>query len=195
MKSSRSPSQPLFYLAYGSNLHPLRLQQRLSQCELIARIEIPSHRLYFHKRGEDNSGKCDLIFSTPQDRCFGALYQIATTDAGTLDRFESGYHRRGLTVEIAAERYQGFTYQADKPMIAPDLQPFGWYLALITSGAEFLGFSAQYLQQLERTSSRSDPHPTKAEQHRQLVRQLQLHNRRYPAPTIREGQGIDWDTV
>jgi gamma-glutamylcyclotransferase len=51
---------PLYYLAYGSNLHPLRLMQRVSSAKVEDVIELPGRQGNFHKRSPDGSGKCNL---------------------------------------------------------------------------------------------------------------------------------------
>lgn len=45
-------------LAYGSNLHPLRLRKRVSTANLIGIVEMQGYQLAFHKRSTDESGKC-----------------------------------------------------------------------------------------------------------------------------------------
>ena len=85
----------LFYLAYGSNLHPLRLADRIASVALIGSLRLEGYRLLFHKKGQDGSGKCDLRFTgSATDSAYGALYTISSTQKAILDRFEgrgSGY--------------------------------------------------------------------------------------------------------
>jgi hypothetical protein len=55
-------NQPrLHYLAYGSNLHPIRLRQRVNSARLIATLSLPGYRVLFNKRGQDLSAKCNLV--------------------------------------------------------------------------------------------------------------------------------------
>jgi len=51
----------LYYFAYGSNLHPLRLQARLSSAQLIGTTILPGYALKFHKLGHCLSGKCNIV--------------------------------------------------------------------------------------------------------------------------------------
>ena len=42
-----------YYLAYGSNLHPFRLSQRIAVKRLVATVSLNGFRLYFHKCGKN----------------------------------------------------------------------------------------------------------------------------------------------
>ena len=52
-------SATLLYFAYGSNLHPERLRERVPSAESLGVARLEAHVLRFHKRGRDGSGKCD----------------------------------------------------------------------------------------------------------------------------------------
>lgn len=79
----------LHYLAYGSNLHPLRLMERVPSARLIGVTEITGYQLRFHKRGKDGSAKCDLCWSDDRkSSVFGAIYRIASNEKPILDRAE-----------------------------------------------------------------------------------------------------------
>ncbi|MFM9835765.1 MAG: gamma-glutamylcyclotransferase family protein [Methylophilaceae bacterium] len=76
----------VFYLAYGSNLHPVRLKERVSSAKLIGVIELYGYELAFHKLSTDESGKC-LLNKTGADSSmvFAALYEFDDKDKGALD--------------------------------------------------------------------------------------------------------------
>ena len=40
----------IHYFAYGSNLHPLRLTDRVHCADLVGSVELASHQLAFHKQ-------------------------------------------------------------------------------------------------------------------------------------------------
>ncbi|MEH6471615.1 MAG: hypothetical protein V7752_10205 [Halopseudomonas sp.] len=178
------------YLAYGSNLHPYRLQQRIASSKLIARIEIPNHRICFHKRGQDGSGKCDLVNGEYNDRCFGALYQMARSDIGELDLIEAGYQRNNIQLELAGKQCSGFTYQALPELIDDRLQPFDWYHELISLGADHLQINANHRDSLQQCTPLSDPESKRAEQQRRLLQQLRSYNRNHSPVTLNSGRVI-----
>jgi gamma-glutamylcyclotransferase len=65
------------YLAYGSNLHPLRLTLRVPSARVIGVVEMPGYMLEFHKRSIDGSGKC-LIYTEQGEhhKMYGVLYEF-----------------------------------------------------------------------------------------------------------------------
>ena len=208
----------VYYLAYGSNLHPLRLQARLN-CELIARISIPNRQLVFSKRGQDGSGKCTLIPSPcpPQDHSarqqpavqhsalqlsalqhpvlqqsnisYGALYRIDTEAITLLDQIEGGYSRHPVALQVEGRTLEGFTYLARPSQTELGLLPFDWYLRLVICGARHLGFESAYLQRLRCQNSFPDPHP-QASDHYQLAAQLEQEN--LGVSTLPDGQLSAW---
>lgn len=86
-----------FYLAYGSNLHPLRLVRRVPSARLVGTVPLPGYRLAFHKRGMDGSAKCDLELADESGSlAYGAVYSVAAQDIHGLDRLEdlgAGYFK------------------------------------------------------------------------------------------------------
>jgi hypothetical protein len=135
------------YLAYGSNLHPMRLQQRVSSATLRARLRLGGYRLEFNKRGKDGSGKCNIRFTGRlADAVFGAVYTLDPREIHVLDRFEgAGYERQQLAVEVRGGRSPVFAYVAPDHHCDDGLLPFDWYRQLVFWGARFHGFPAAYL--------------------------------------------------
>ncbi|MCR9231476.1 MAG: gamma-glutamylcyclotransferase [bacterium] len=144
----------LNYFAYGSNLHPARLEARIGRCQFQGIALLEQADLRFHKVGVDASGKCDItIDDTSAGGVWGAVYQITTEQKTELDRFESlgqGYEIREVDV-LTHEQHliRVFTYQAMTGFIDPTLQPFDWYHDLVLRGARFHGFPAEYLTRLQ----------------------------------------------
>jgi hypothetical protein len=54
----------LYYFSYGSNLHPVRLTERIFSATLIGTVKLKKYRLEFHKKRKDKSGKCNLMKSS-----------------------------------------------------------------------------------------------------------------------------------
>ncbi len=78
------------YLAYGSNLHPLRFAKRVPSAQIIGRIELAGYQIAFHKKGKDGSGKC--LFYKTGDKAhimYGALYSFDSREKKELDRLLS----------------------------------------------------------------------------------------------------------
>lgn len=49
------------YAAYGSNLHPVRLQERVKSASVRGTAVLEDWKLAFSKRSKDGSGKATLV--------------------------------------------------------------------------------------------------------------------------------------
>lgn len=138
----------MLYAAYGSNLHPFRLQQRTPSARLVGTGAIAHYALRFHKRGyRDFSGKCNLI-SHPNSTAYVAIYDIPTSEMDLLDLAEgagAGYDRTTLNVAGFGDC---IIYLAAAPHIDEKLRPFSWYKALVLAGCERLAFPKSYADKI-----------------------------------------------
>jgi gamma-glutamylcyclotransferase len=139
----------LHYLAYGSNLHPRRLQQRVPSAQLLDTIALPGWQLNFHKRGQDMSAKCNIIQTgKTADVVYGAIYEMLVSERHVLDKVEglnNGYCLAHLDI---AGQGTAFFYVAEKEYIDNDLLPFGWYKEFVIAGCQFHAFPDAYLAQI-----------------------------------------------
>jgi len=151
--SLRSPVQ---YLAYGSNLHPVRLQRRVPSAVLLGVARLEGWELTFHKRGQDGSGKCTIHRVTSSETSVhAAIFQLDPTEKPALDRVEgAGYDVETLTVPHFGEV---FTYRAAPGHLDPALRPFSWYHQLVLAGCSFHKFPEPYRRALHAVSVREDP--------------------------------------
>ena len=164
----------LHYLAFGSNLHPLRLGERVPSARLLGRVELTGYRLAFHKRGADGSGKGDLV-PTGDDRdiAVGALFEMAGSDKPNLDAAEgAGYRDDTMPVRLDGRDYEAFVYIGEAPYIDPGLRPFRWYRDLVWHGARFNGAPADYLDAIAAAEAVADPDPERRARNRALVERI-----------------------
>ena len=113
----------LYYLAYGSNLHPVRLSERVPSARLIGPAVLPRFRLKFHMRGADDSGKGNL-FADPAAHAYGAVYAIEAHHKSLLDRYEGpGYRCGRLNAEVGGRAYDCFVYLAAPGYVDDSLRP------------------------------------------------------------------------
>lgn len=163
----------LRYAAYGSNLHPLRLGERLPGARLIGSACVPDVGLAFDKRSRiDGSGKCR--YTERGDGLWVAVYALNDAHRSKLDAIEgvgAGYDYAELDVP-------GFgpclTYRAQADWLDATLAPFHWYRDIVALGAEFLGFPATYVQSIEAVRSIPDPDPGRAERQQALIERLRI---------------------
>ena len=145
----------VLYFAYGSNLFPPRMAERVPRSEARGRARLYGYRLVCNKRGADGSAKANLL-TDPEGTVWGALYALPEEDWPALDRFEGGYVR--ITVPITAEGGEerlATTYQSDR--LLEDTRPFAWYRQLIVDGARAQGFPPEVIAGVEAWPVRPDP--------------------------------------
>ncbi|WP_376696286.1 gamma-glutamylcyclotransferase family protein [Wenzhouxiangella sp. EGI_FJ10305] len=154
------------YLAYGSNLHPRRLEARVGPADILGTVALPGWQLRFDKRGGDGSAKANLRpCPGGAQTVHAALFALYPEQVGRLDVFEGcgrGYETFLMNVEHAGQELDVFTYLAPSQWRSDAVLPFDWYVDLIAAGARFHGFDESYIQQIARHSSRKDPDVNRA---------------------------------
>ena len=164
----------LYYLAYGSNLHPLRLSERVPSARLIGTAKVMGYALAFHKKGRDGSAKCSFV-PKAETALFGAVYTIAHEEKAILDRVEglgNGYAEKEITVRSNGDIYPCFTYQAQQHFIDGSLLPYHWYKQLVLLGANHLNFPENYRFFIASRRSVADPDGRRKEQNEILIKRI-----------------------
>ncbi len=151
-----APTNVLVF-AYGSNLCRERLIARVGPIETVAVARLDTHRLCFHKRGRDGSGKADAFFTGDRaDRIWGVVYDMTESAKRELDRIEGvgcGYvDAQADLTSAGGERLRAWLYLAQPAWIDASLAPAPWYRALIVTGAREHGLPAGYVAELETRS-------------------------------------------
>lgn len=161
----------LIYLAYGSNLHPVRLRERVPSCELLGPVPLAGYRLVFHKTGMDGSGKCDLSETgSPGDLAWGVLYRIDDRDKPALDAAEGpGYACCRLPVMFEGKRIEAMTYLARSERQDPAMVPYNWYRELVLLGARLHDFPDDYIAYIQQVPVSDDVDPQRDRRHRELI--------------------------
>jgi len=166
----------LYYLAYGSNLHPLRLQERISSARLVGTVSLPGYRLAFHKRSDvDASGKASLVEAETEQVAHGAVYEIAEKQKQLLDRFEGlgvGYHERTIPLSINGGDYLCFYYMANSSHLDDSLSPLDWYKGLVITGARYHCFPLPYIRELEKVDTIRDDDRKRSRKYHVLLDQM-----------------------
>lgn len=178
-------SRQLHYLAYGSNLHPLRLRERVPSAALLGLVRVPGRTLRFHKRGQDQSAKCDLVPTAKGVPAFAALYTLAARDKPRLDAAEGagrGYDEAILEVTLSGAAFGPFVYLAAPTHVEPTLRPFHWYKRLVIAGARHHRLPPEYLSLLEAVPSVPDPDADRARRHEGLLARMTAGHATMPKP-------------
>jgi hypothetical protein len=164
----------LHYVAYGSNLHPLRINQRVPSAKVIDVIELPRRQVNFHKRSIDGSGKCNLS-EDPSVSSYGVLYEFKAGERAALNRLEGfgrGYREAILTLSVQDTLYSPYTYVAESSYINTTLRPYDWYKAFVVQGARHHKFPETYIARLESVDCIVDADPTRRSENLSLLDQM-----------------------
>jgi hypothetical protein len=161
------------YAAYGSNLHPFRLRERIASAAFITRGFLPGWQLRFHKRSKDGSGKCNIV--PGHGGVHVAVFDISVGDKLTLDKIEgvgSGY--LPLDLEVAGIGTCA-TYVAADTHIDNALLPYDWYRELVRLGAERQGFPHEYVNVISTTPCCADPDEGRRARNRLTIETIAKH--------------------
>lgn len=157
------------YIAYGSNLHPIRLRKRTPSATLLGTASVTGMSLQFHKRGNtDFSAKCNIV-SQPDSCVYVAVFDLPTAEIPTLDKAEGvgfGYERRSITIDNYGDC---FTYIAAPTHIDASLKPYTWYKELVLLGCKAHGFPLAYIDYVQSIPAVHDPDPIRHTCQMQLV--------------------------
>ena len=165
----------ILYFAYGSNLHPQRLTNRVSTAVFRGTGFVHGRRLAFHKKGKDNSGKCNAAGADYSERVFGALFVLESSQWPTLCRIEGvgfGYEEFTVSVETDVGQVSALAFIAQREYVDPTLAPFDWYHAFVSEGARFHGFPDDYTEKIDAVHSVIDVDSNRAANNWSLVEEI-----------------------
>ena len=168
----------MHYLAFGSNLHPLRLTERTPHARLIGTTRLDGYRLCFHKHSVDGSAKCNLTYTgSPVEAAFGAIYYLPESEVRILDEIEGvgrGYDKRQLSVIVNDESDFVFTYFASQTHLVYDLPPYDWYKGFVLSGARYHRFPGDYIRRIDTVAAMQDNNYDRRARNEKLLSRLQV---------------------
>lgn len=158
----------MLYLAYGSNLHPLRLVARTPSARLLGTRSLPGWSLELWKPGQDGSAKATLV-PDRTGQVHAAIYDVEDSERIILDRCEG--LGRGYELETLAVEGYGtcFTYVSPRHVWQRRSLPFTWYRDLIVAGCEFHGFPEAYVEAVRSIPAELDGNLHRHREHMRLV--------------------------
>jgi gamma-glutamylcyclotransferase len=141
------------YLAFGSNMHRRRLEQRVGALVDHGWVVLPEHRHGFTKLGSDGTGKGNI---EPRGGCevHGVLYELSDRQLDVLAGYEGGYERVELQLSVRGERVLAVTFRA--AMWIPDLVPTNAYLDHYLRGMREHGLPESYVREVLAAARLSD---------------------------------------
>jgi len=132
------------YFAYGSNMDPARMRDRIGRIPEAQGAELPGYVLRFNKRAQKHPtiGFANVA-PDPEGVVYGILYDIAEDDLSAIDHYEGAtrghYARESVEVFLAdGSEIEAVAYIACPEWIEDGLLPTGDYLNHLLAGAEYL---------------------------------------------------------
>ncbi|MFM0350863.1 gamma-glutamylcyclotransferase family protein [Paraburkholderia sp. RL17-347-BIC-D] len=166
------------YVAYGSNLHPLRLIERVPSARELGVVELLGCQLTFHKRSNDGSGKCHLHLHSEQKehhKVYGVLYEFDSDEKQRLDELEGrgqGYSEHHNQFVLREETYMAYLYSTQSSHVDTSVAPYHWYKKMVLVGARFHALPAEYIDYIESIPSKDDPDPNRVKNREMLIQRM-----------------------
>ena len=169
VRKQNNNMKTVHYLAYGSNLHPRRLQRRVPSARVIGTVGLMGRQLKFHKRGQDASAKCNILQTgKTSDVVYAAIYEMYASERKILDQAEGLNRGYSLAqIEIVGQG-TAFFYVAEEQYIDNNILPFNWYKELVIAGSRFHAFPETYLAQINNINVMPD-HDEARQQHHMAI--------------------------
>ena len=159
------------YAAYGSNLHPLRLQKRVPSASLIGTCVLSGYDLKFHKIStKDGSGKCSV--AAGQQGVYLAIFEIDDAERSDLDRVEGLHYGYNQISFDTTEFGRCDSYIADSGSINDSLQPYDWYKEMVLIGCRANRFPVDYIERIEQVAAVADQNAKRAAENWGIVDEL-----------------------
>ncbi|HYC00212.1 MAG TPA: gamma-glutamylcyclotransferase family protein [Candidatus Limnocylindrales bacterium] len=184
-------SARILIFAYGSNLCAERLTARTPSARAVGIGRLRGHRLCWHKKGRDGSGKCNaLATGNAADVVWGVVYELDAAEKILLDGCEGlgrDYFEKTVTVEGNGHSWQAVVYCANQEMLDEAARPYGWYKTFVTTGARRHGLPEAYCMALEAVEACDDP--LVARHRRELAVLAEVPHGAGEAAPVRDGEG------
>jgi gamma-glutamylcyclotransferase (GGCT)/AIG2-like uncharacterized protein YtfP len=161
------------YFAYGSNLYWPRMTQRVPSARFVAVGKLLGYVLKFHKRGADDSAKCN-VYATglSSDEVYGAVFSINAQERPLLDAAEGlghGYNHTLIEIVTDISVLTAFTYTADPRFVDDSLTSLTWYKKYVVAGAKHYALPASYIRMLEDIDAVPDNDHQRARRHADVL--------------------------
>lgn len=166
--------ESIFYFAYGSNLHPHRLKQRIPSSTAVDQAWLYRHQLRYHKNGGDGSAKCNVVSTgNESDAVIGVVYEMLGSELHILDRVEGlgyGYDRESCQLKMAAGDWiEAYIYIAQPEYIDEDVRPYCWYRDFVVEGARHHALPEDYINEHLDVEFKADQDASRLQLNRDII--------------------------
>lgn len=161
----------ILYAAYGSNLHPKRVSERVESLTLLGTSYISDKGFRFNKRSKDLSAKGNIVEAN--EGVYVAIYELDSSSKSTLDRIEGlgfGYNEAVLDIP---EYGECLTYVAQPSAIDDSLLPYYWYKRLVLLGCQYHQFPHEYVEFISNFDETGDGNDERHAENMRLVERIE----------------------
>lgn len=128
--------ETVLYFAYGSNMSTARLARRTGAVARGRVAHVKGYRIAFNKPG-DRGGKTNIVPGDATDVIPGVVFTLTRPQFETLSRYEVGYAKKTVPVNIGGEPAEPWTFIAERT--EPGLRPTRAYRQYLIDGAREYG--------------------------------------------------------
>ncbi len=160
--------------SYGSNMLSKRIKDRINSYSIIDIGSIKNHKLKFHKKSKDESGKADAFFTgNKEDIIWGVVGEIDENEKQKLDRLEGlgkGYNLKSVIVNMStSSEIEADIYIADEKFIDSSLEPYDWYREFVLRGSIENSLPKDYIKNIETVSYKIDGNKERSEKNYKII--------------------------
>lgn len=168
----------MYYFAYGSNMCTARLARRVPSVRPVGAATLAGHTLAWHLRGNDDSGKCNVVASrSDTDVVHGVVFEL---DADRLEALHAAegpaYAFLELPVTLANsgedETVSAAIYRGHAEWLDDTLVPYDWYRDFVVTGARAHGLPDDWIAWLANASVNADPDIGRAADNRRILTEV-----------------------
>ena len=134
-----------YYFAYGSNMFPERLHDRIKKHHTAFPATLPNYLFTYNKKSVDGTAKANIKPNNGTE-VQGVCFEIDEEDFEILTQCEGGYDRRNIEVNIEnGNKTKTVTYISSS--IDETLKSSNEYKKLILQGAEYWNINHLYISE------------------------------------------------
>jgi hypothetical protein len=145
------------YFAYGSNMHPHRLTERVGKLEPGVAARLTGYRIVFNKIGsKDRSAKANIEIGDADSGVWGVLWVLSETQFEEICKIEQGYKVLDVELRHESSPISGKTLIALNDFIDNSLKPLNWYMRFVIDGARISGLPKDHIASLQEIQAIND---------------------------------------
>jgi len=132
-----------YYFAYGSNMLPERLLERIKKYHLGFKAEFPGYKFIYNKKSKDGTAKAN-VEKDDAAKVSGVCFEVDEEDLEILKKYEGGYDQRNIEVtDENRNKVKAITYISAS--VDNALGASTEYKSIVLSGAKHWGLSEEYI--------------------------------------------------